>query len=104
MISQKEKDIIIQTLDPYNPKRIGIFGSRARNEYTATSDLDLLVALEHVTLLDLVSLENELSRLLNVKVDLITEGALNKNLKPMIEKEIHYFLNNQDEPAKDEER
>ena len=104
MISQNERDIIIQTLEPYNPKKIGVFGSRVRGDYTSQSDLDLLVALEHVTLLDLVSLEDELSRLLNVKVDLITESSLNKNLKPMIEKEIHYILNHEDDVAKDEKR
>jgi len=42
MLTQKEIDIIIQTLKPYNPKRIGLFGSVARNEETPTSDIDIL--------------------------------------------------------------
>ena len=42
MLTQKEIDIIIKTLKPYNPKRIGLFGSVARNEETSTSDIDIL--------------------------------------------------------------
>ena len=42
MLSQKEIDIIIETLMPYNPKRIGLFGSVARNEENASSDIDIL--------------------------------------------------------------
>ncbi len=102
MISQKEKDIIIRTLEPYKPKKIGLFGSRVRSDHTDQSDLDLLVELEHVNLLDLVGLEDELSRLLNVKVDLITEASLNKYLRPVIEKEIRYILNKEDDVVKDE--
>lgn len=102
MISQKEKDIIISTLDPYKPKKIGVFGSRVRSDHTEQSDLDLLVDLEHVNLLDLVGLEDELSRLLNVRVDLITEASLNKYLRPVIEKEIRYILNKEDDVIKDE--
>ena len=102
MISQKEKDIIIRTLEPYKPKKIGLFGSRVRSDHTDQSDLDLLVELEHVNLLDLVGLEDELSRLLNVKVDLITEASLNKYLSPVIEKEIRYILNKEDDVVKDE--
>ncbi|MFU8859084.1 MAG: nucleotidyltransferase family protein [Cyclonatronaceae bacterium] len=102
MITQKEKDIIIQTLEPYKPKSIGVFGSRVRNEQSEKSDLDLLVDLEHVNLLDLVSLEDELSRLLNVRVDLITAASLNKNVRPVIEKEIRYILNHEDNVVKDE--
>lgn len=93
MITQKEKDIIIKTLEPYKPKRIGVFGSRVRNKQSKKSDLDLLVDLKNVNLLDLVGLEEELSRLLNIKVDLVTEASLNKYLRPVIEREIRYILN-----------
>lgn len=102
MLTQKEENIIIQTLIPYNPKRIGVFGSRVRNEQTEKSDLDLLVELENVNLLDLVALEEELSRLLNVKVDLITEASLNKHLRPLIEQEIRYILNHENDSISDE--
>ena len=93
MITEKEKDIIIQTLEPYKPNKIGVFGSRVRDDHSDESDLDLLVDLKNVNLLDLVGLEDELGRLLNIKVDLVTEASLNKYIRPVIEKEIRYILN-----------
>lgn len=93
MISEKEKNIIIDTLSPYKPKSIGIFGSRSRNEYNDSSDLDLLVDLEDINLLELVNLESELSSLLGIKVDLITKSSLSKHLRPLIEHEIRYIMN-----------
>lgn len=93
MLSEKEKNIILQILAPHNPKKIGVFGSRARNEHSKESDLDLLVQLENVNLFDLVELELALSRHLDMKVDLVTEGSLNKYIRPNVEKEVYYILN-----------
>ena len=92
MITQKERNIILKTLRPYRPKKIGVFGSRARSDHSDKSDLDLLVDIENINLLELVELENSLSRLLNIKVDLVTEASLNKHLRPLIEKQIEYIL------------
>lgn len=102
MLSQKERNIIIRALDPYNPRKIGVFGSRVRSDHTKMSDLDLLVDVEHVNLLDLVEIEEELSNLLNMKVDLVTESSLNKYLRPVIEKEVRYILNQDEDVVKDE--
>jgi predicted nucleotidyltransferase len=64
---------------------IGIFGSYLRGEQTAASDLDLLVSFrEPVSLLEFVHLENHLSDVLGVKVDLVMKSAL----KPRIGKHI----------------
>lgn len=64
---------------------IGIFGSYLRGEQTAASDLDLVVSFrEPVSLLEFVHLENHLSDVLGVKVDLVMKSAL----KPRIGKHI----------------
>lgn len=42
MITDIQKNIIINTLLPYKPTKIGIFGSYARGENTTTSDIDIL--------------------------------------------------------------
>ena len=34
MLTEKQRNIIIETLKPYNPIRIGVFGSVARGEDT----------------------------------------------------------------------
>ena len=68
---------IIGYLSKYHPARIGIFGSYVRGEQTPKSDLDILVRFkETVSLLQLVRMERELSKLLGIKVDLVSEGAL----------------------------
>ncbi len=55
----------------YNVETLGIFGSYVRNEQGATSDLDVLVMFSQTpSLLQFVKLENYLSDLLRVKVDL----------------------------------
>ena len=45
MLDPEKNKIIVDYLQPYNPVRIGIFGSYARNEYRLDSDLDILINL-----------------------------------------------------------
>lgn len=64
-------------LAAHGASRLRVFGSVARGEEDDRSDLDLLVRLsDDATLLTLSSLERELSALLEVDVDVLTEGAL----------------------------
>ena len=68
-------------------KEIGIFGSYVRGEQKKQSDIDLLVDFEessNLTLLDFIRLENYLSGLLGVKVDLVEK----QTLKPRIGKHV----------------
>ncbi len=86
-MNRKEIDTaIINYLEPFGPKRIGIFGSVARNEETNDSDIDILIRFGNVpTLLEFVRMERELTHILGRKVDLVSEGALtNKRLKTYI--------------------
>ena len=76
---------IIEYLRKYNPKRIAVFGSYARDEETKKSDIDLLVNFGNdITLLDLVEMKENLYKVLGIKVDIITENAMNKNIKKYI--------------------
>jgi predicted nucleotidyltransferase len=90
MSRQEIHDTIINYLKNYNPARIGVFGSFARGEETEESDLDLLVSFnDSFGLLTLVRIESELSKLLNRKVDLLTEGALkNEKLRKYIQQDL----------------
>ena len=64
---------------------LGLFGSAARGEATADSDIDLLVRFsQRKGLLDLVRIERELAETLGQKVDLLTEGALSPLLRKRI--------------------
>lgn len=91
---QKGAAVYFKKLEPYNPSRIGIFGSYVRGDQNEESDLDLLVNLQkRANLFELIELEEELSEILGVKVDLVTEKLLNKHIRPHIMKEITYILN-----------
>lgn len=72
---------IINYLKPYNPERIGLFGSFVRREDKPDSDIDILVRFkETISLLDLVRIQRELSEILQKKVDLITEQAIKNEI------------------------
>jgi predicted nucleotidyltransferase len=71
----------------YCVKEIGVFGSYVRGEQKSQSDVDVLVEFEEsaeLSLLDFVRLENHLSEVLGVKVDLVEKGTL----KPRIGKHV----------------
>jgi len=85
MLTKKEIDIIIKTLKPYNPKRIGLFGSVARNEETATSDIDILYSFNSpISLFGLVDIQDALQTKLQKKIDLVSENAVHPLLKENI--------------------
>lgn len=63
--------------EEFNVHSIGVFGSYARGEEQPGSDLDLLVEFnEPIGLFRYIELEDHLSELLGVKVDLVTRKAL----------------------------
>ena len=88
------KIIILSQLKDYNVLKVGIFGSFARGENTKGSDLDILVEFkDSPSLLTLIKLENQLSEILGIKVDLVTTGALkNKRIKKSIHRDLINIL------------
>ncbi len=74
----------------YGVKKVGIFGSVARNSARDDSDIDIVVAMEPNILLR-VQLKEELEQLLGSKVDLIRYWKrMNLFLKARIDKEAQY--------------
>ena len=77
MTRQDINTAIINYLHPYKPERIGIFGSYARQEDSDESDIDILVRFRDTpSLLDLVRIHRELSKVLGKRVDVVTVSAL----------------------------
>ena len=75
--------------EKYSVSYIGIFGSYIRGEQTKDSDLDILVQFEKTPgLLKYIELENYLSDLLGVKVDLVMKSALKPNIGKRILNEV----------------
>ena len=89
MISLQQEDTIRETVKKFEPSLVGIFGSYARNEHNNTSDLDILIDFEkNVNLLDLIGLEQELSELLGIKVDIVTVRSVNQKLNSNIQRDL----------------
>lgn len=70
----------------YGIDRLWLFGSVARGSATETSDVDVLVDFQGpgITLLRFLELEQELTSLLGVKVDLVTRAALKQSMRDEI--------------------
>ena len=84
---QEQKDLgqIIQLLrrhlpllaEKYHVKSFSVFGSYVRHEQHSDSDLDVLVTFhEPLSLLKFIELENYLSDVIGVKIDLVMKDAL----------------------------
>ncbi len=88
------RNIILSHLKGFDPIKVGIFGSFARGDNKKDSDIDILVEFkESPSLLTLIKLENDLSEILGIKVDLVTTGALkNKRIKKSIKKDLINIL------------
>lgn len=78
----------------YHVIQLGIFGSYQRGEQTETSDVDILVEFEpnfRFGLLTFCELENRLSELLGLKVDLVMKDSLKPKIGENILREIIYL-------------
>jgi len=75
----------------FRVKEIGVFGSYVRGEQREESDLDVLVEFyETPTLFEFVELEDYLSELLGIKVDLVMKRALKPRIREQVLKEVVY--------------
>ncbi len=73
----------------YKIKEIGIFGSYVRGQQKKRSDVDILVEFEEVPgLLKFIELEDYLSGLLGVKVDLVRKKSIREELRDTILNEV----------------
>ena len=71
--------------EEFKVKTVAIFGSYARGENTQESDLDVIVEFSSpVSLLHVVKVQNYLSDLLGMKVDLVPKENIRKELKEKI--------------------
>jgi predicted nucleotidyltransferase len=88
-ILKGQKEILRQN---YGVSIMGIFGSCVRGEMANDSDLDILVELDKsIGLLKFVNLENYLSDILKLKVDLVMRDALKPRIRRHILKEVIYL-------------
>jgi predicted nucleotidyltransferase len=75
--------------EKFKVKTIGVFDSYVRGEQNRSSDVDILVEFEEpIGLFEFMKLENYLSHLLEVKVDLVSKKALKPHIGERILQEV----------------
>ena len=72
----------------YGVKSLGVFGSWARGEATAASDLDLLVEFDTPSFDRYMDLKFHIEDILQIRVDLVLKGNLKPALRDRILKEV----------------
>ena len=84
------KTKITPILRAYGIKKASVFGSVSRGDDRPDSDVDLLVELGPgpMSLIEYIGLIHKLEDILNKKVDLVTEGNINKHLEPYIRPDV----------------
>ncbi len=84
-LTEKSRELIVRILTQNGADWIAVFGSYARGDAGATSDVDILVRFARKkSLFQLVRIEDELRRALGRDVDLVTENAVSPYLADAI--------------------
>ena len=90
------KNSILEILKKYkktseyknNIKKIGIFGSFAKDKFSESSDLDIFVILNNNKMFDLIGIKQDLEEITNHKVDIVLlRSRMNHFLLNRINKE-----------------
>ena len=85
MLMQARRAEILQTAVAHGARNIRVFGSTARGEAHAGSDLDLLITLEPGrSLLDLVAIKQDPEDLLGCSVGVVTDASLSPYLRDQV--------------------
>ena len=89
MTKEEIKHKISPILEKYGIEYAGIFGSAARGEEKAGSDIDIVVSTDReIGVYEFIALQYELEEILGKKVDLVSRKSINKYIRPYIEKDL----------------
>lgn len=90
-IENKLKELKPVLLRKYFVDKIGYFGSWSRNEQNEDSDIDILVSFKKPLGWEFFDLQELLENELKLKVDLVSEKALKKQLRHIILNNVKYI-------------
>jgi len=92
-ITSKLREELPRLRSQYDVISMELFGSFVRNEQKAKSDLDILVTFSRApSLFKFIELEDYLSSLLGIKVDLVMKSSLKPNIGKRILTEAQAIL------------
>lgn len=88
-MENKINRVIVEYLKKYDPEQIGVFGSYARQEMTAESDIDILYSFQKkISLFDIVQIKLDLEEKLHRKIDLVSKAGLKPWIIPEVMKDL----------------
>lgn len=85
---RKHRREILAVASKHGVARVRLFGSAARGEDDATSDVDLLIQMEPGrSLLDHIAFKQDVEDVLGTKVDVVSEGAISPYIREAVLRE-----------------
>jgi hypothetical protein len=82
LLLKERREEILRVAAKYGARNVRVFGSVARGEADAVSDIDFLVEMEPGrSLLDLGGLQSELETVMECHVDVVTEKGLKTRIR-----------------------
>jgi len=86
---EEVKNKILPVFDEFDISYAGVFGSVARGEAGPDSDIDILVKFKNPPTFEAyLKLDERLRFILKKEIDLVTEGAVDKFLRPHIQSDL----------------
>lgn len=89
-IQEKLRQAKPQLSEKYHVNSIGLFGSIVRADFKPESDIDIMVDFSKPIGIEFVDLADELEKLLNRKVDLVSRAGIRPQYYQAIEPDILY--------------
>ena len=87
-VLKEKRDDILRLAERRGARNVRVFGSVARGDSGADSDVDFLVELnQETTLLQHIALIRELGDLLGCKVDVVSERGLRRRIRDRVLRE-----------------
>src|SRR6478609_5061378 len=83
----QQKEHLLKT---YPIKTLGLFGSVVRNDFAADSDIDVIVEFTRPVGMEFIELAEDLEKILQRKVDLVSRKGLRPQTFDFIKQEIEY--------------
>ncbi|MFH1160268.1 MAG: nucleotidyltransferase family protein [bacterium] len=80
----------LDLLAKYHLKSIGIFGSFTREDFREDSDIDILIDYDQPLGIEFIDLAEELEKILNRKVDLVSKNGVKPKYLEEIQKDLVY--------------
>ena len=90
IIQNKLKQVKPHLISKYHNDTLGLFGSIVRSDFSAKSDIDILVDFKMPIGVEFIDLANELESILNRKVDLVSKSGIKPGYFQSIQSEVIY--------------